>query len=178
VRSVQSVGSAFTVELQLERCEIAADPTVPMPDQAPLELHVLVAEDNRVNQLVVSAMLEKIGCSYELASDGAQAIALYRERPRRFAMILMDVNMPNVDGHEASRVIREFERTTLPGRRVPIIALTANAMNGDRERSLEAGMDDHLPKPFGMLELRQVLVRARRSRSVVEFPRIARVSTP
>ncbi len=178
VRSVLTVGSVFTVELELRRCEIPLDPTIPMLDQAPLELHVLVAEDNRVNQMVVSAMLEKIGCSYELANDGAQAIALYRERPRRFAMILMDVNMPNVDGHEASRVIREFERATLPGRRVPIIALTANAMSGDRERCLEAGMDDHLPKPFGMTELRQALVTARRSRSVVEFPRGVRANTP
>lgn len=176
-RSEQGKGSAFTLDLTLERCAAPARPVHATLDTAPLGMHLLVAEDNPVNQLVVSAMLEKLGCTFDLVADGADAVALFAEYPRAFDTILMDVNMPNVDGYDAANQIRALETARHSARRMPIVALTANAMSGDRERCLVAGMDDHLAKPFDLNGLRRTLLNARRSNSVVEFPRAARAST-
>ncbi len=117
-------------------------------------MHVLLAEDGRVNQLVATKMLEKRGHSVVVAEDGQLAIeCLEREA---FDAILMDVQMPKVDGFDATRIIREAEEQT--GEHIPIIAMTANAMKGDREKCIEAGMDDYVAKPvkseelFGVLE--------------------------
>lgn len=115
---------------------------------------ILVAEDNRINQRLILLLLEKAGYSTQLATNGAEAVeALKRER---FDIVLMDVQMPVMDGEEATRAIRAYESGTEGGesRRVPIIAVTAHAMRGDRERCLAAGMDDYLTKPLqnGALE--------------------------
>ena len=109
-----------------------------------LDLRVLVAEDNPVNRMVVLAMLERMGCSAESVTDGLQAITA-RERGGH-DLILMDVQMPGLDGWSATAEIRRIERERgLP--RVPILAMTAHAMDADRQRSLEAGMDGHVTKP-------------------------------
>jgi signal transduction histidine kinase/DNA-binding response OmpR family regulator len=106
-------------------------------------LRILIVEDNLVNQKVVVAMLKKAGHEFEVAGNGVQALeALERGS---FDMVLMDCQMPVMDGYEATRQIRRREGAT--GGHLPIIALTANAMLEDRERCLEAGMDDHLAKP-------------------------------
>jgi PAS domain S-box-containing protein len=118
---------------------------------------ILLAEDNGVNQEVACAMLENLGCRVEVAHDGAQA--LERLAAGRFDAVLMDCQMPQMDGFAASREIRNLEAQRADGRRVPIIALTANAMEGDRERCLEAGMDDYLAKPFKLAELGATLDR-------------------
>ncbi len=106
---------------------------------------MLLAEDNPVNQKVAMRALRMLGLEAELAVNGAEALALLKSK--HFDAVLMDCQMPVVDGYEATRAIREWELAT-PGRHIPIIAMTANALSADRERCLEAGMDDHLGKPF------------------------------
>ena len=108
------------------------------------KLRVLVAEDNAVNQKLVILLLTKQGHTPVLVSDGAEAVSALDSQS--FDLVLMDVQMPNMDGLEATAAIRERERAT--GIHVPIIAMTANAMKGDRERCLEAGMDAYLAKPL------------------------------
>ena len=107
-------------------------------------LRILLAEDNVTNQKLAVAILEKQGHTIKVVGDGKQAIEAYEKEP--FDVVLMDMQMPEVDGLEATVSIRSLERST--GRHTPIIALTANAMIGDRERCLNAGMDDYLSKPL------------------------------
>ncbi|MFO1338222.1 MAG: ATP-binding protein [Burkholderiaceae bacterium] len=116
---------------------------------------VLLVEDDAVNQLVVESMLAKLGCSVEVASDGAAACAA-TERGR-YDLILMDLHMPGMDGYEATRHIREGE--SLRGAYTPIVALTADALAGDRERCIEAGMDDFVTKPISTAMLAAVVER-------------------
>ena len=111
--------------------------------KGPSTLDVLVAEDNEVNQLVFSQILDGLGLSYRIASNGRTAVELHRTlRP---SIVLMDVSMPEMNGLEATRTIREAERDT--GTHTPIIGITAHALKGDKEKCLAAGMDDYLSKP-------------------------------
>ncbi len=116
---------------------------------------ILLAEDNAVNQEVTLGMLEVLGVTATAAENGQLAVDLLTSQ--RFSMILMDCQMPEMDGFEATRVIRQLEQKT--GTRIPIIALTAHALQGDRELCLAAGMDDYLSKPFTIEQLRSVLHR-------------------
>jgi CheY-like chemotaxis protein/anti-sigma regulatory factor (Ser/Thr protein kinase) len=116
---------------------------------------VLVVEDNLVNQRVVRRMLETDGHRVEVASHGREALAALERR--HFDVILMDCQMPGMDGYEATAAIRRLEAAT--NRRIPIIAFTAHAMRGDRERCMAAGMDDYLVKPIQREQLRRVLRR-------------------
>ncbi len=118
-------------------------------------LPVLVVDDNAVNRKFASKVLEKLGLSFELAEDGAQA--LNKCQKQRYSAVLMDCMMPEMDGYQATEAIRRLE--TDFGARVPIIAVTASAMAGDRERALEAGMDDYLSKPVRPAALRQILAK-------------------
>ncbi len=118
-------------------------------------LHILLAEDNPVNQKLAMTLLEKAGHRVSLATTGADAVTRWREG--EVDLILMDVQMPVLDGLEATRQIRQQEQKT--GTHVPIVAMTAHAMTGDRERCLQAGMDDYLSKPIHRPELLAVLAR-------------------
>ena len=132
----------------------------PMPqpvafDVESARLRVLLAEDNEINRLVAEKILQKGGFSCVTVGDGTDAVeAVQRES---FDLILMDCQMPEMDGFEATRQIREWEEMTGRLRCIHIIALTANAMKGDRERCLEAGMDDYLSKPVDPSTLLQKL---------------------
>jgi two-component system sensor histidine kinase/response regulator len=116
--------------------------------------HALVAEDNTVNQLIVRKLLERCGWTVAVADDGAAAVA--RAESERFDLILMDCEMPRMDGYEATAAIRHAESGA---RHTPIIALTATAMQGDRERCLAAGMDDYVSKPIQVSQLTAALDR-------------------
>jgi CheY-like chemotaxis protein len=113
--------------------------------------HVLLVEDNPVNLKVAARFLERLGCTVEVAGNGAEGVAA--AAARRFDIILMDLQMPIMDGITATRKIRELAGL----RQAPIIALTANAMSGDRERCEAAGMDDYLTKPIEVERLRSIL---------------------
>ena len=120
----------------------------------PVTVRVLLAEDNLVNQKVAAKMLAKLGLDVDVAATGLEALdALLGVS---YDLVLMDCQMPEMDGYEASRRIRERERGS---RRLPIVAMTANAMVGDRERCLEAGMDDYIPKPVRMEDLRRAMAQ-------------------
>jgi two-component system sensor histidine kinase/response regulator len=106
-------------------------------------LRILLAEDNPVNQKFALRAIEKAGHTVEIADDGALAVEAWQNGS--FDVVLMDVQMPEMDGFEATAAIRELESAS--GRRTPIIAMTANAMKGDRERCIEAGMDGYVSKP-------------------------------
>jgi len=135
----------------------------PSSNDEPLNGKILLVEDNPVNQAVALAMLGGLGCQVVVANNGRLAIEAWQNDS--YALILMDCQMPEMDGFTATTVIREIERSdSLRGtvraglRRIPIIALTANAMEGDRDRCLLAGMDDYLTKPFTREQLRAALV--------------------
>jgi PAS domain S-box-containing protein len=121
-------------------------------------IRVLLAEDNPVNQMVATRMLERLNCRIDVAGDGDEAVRMVAQFP--YDVVFMDVQMPNVDGFEATRRIRASEDGATGRRRVHIIAMTANAMQGDRERCLEAGMDDYVAKPVTPDALRQALDRS------------------
>jgi PAS domain S-box-containing protein len=127
---------------------------IPMPQAAPSLFKLLLAEDNLVNQHVALAVLKKLGFTADVAANGQEAVDAALERS--YDLILMDCQMPEMDGFQATRAIREREGA---GRRVPILAMTANAMQGDRERCIESGMDDYIPKPVGIAALRDALQR-------------------
>lgn len=118
---------------------------------------VLLAEDNAVNQEVALGMLETLGLTAESVSDGYRTIEALSHGG--YDLILMDCQMPGMDGFQATAEIRNREAQSAQGERVPIVALTANALQGDRERCLKAGMDDYLSKPFTKEHLREVLTR-------------------
>ena len=129
-------------------------------------LRVLVAEDNPVNQALVLRALEKMGHTPVLAENGHQALALWESQP--FNVILMDVQMPELDGLAAAAAIREREKAS--GDHIPIIAMTAYAMKGDRERCLAAGMDGYLSKPVSINDIRKTLEAITPARSHQDTP--------
>jgi CheY-like chemotaxis protein len=119
------------------------------------KLKILLAEDNPVNQKLAVRLLERDGHSVTVANDGREAVAAVKGGG--FDVVLMDVQMPNMSGLEAASAIREWERGS--GGHVPIVAMTAHAMKGDRERCLEVGMDGYVSKPIRPVELMEAIAR-------------------
>jgi signal transduction histidine kinase/CheY-like chemotaxis protein len=143
---------------------LAPSPALARPPSEPAApARVLLVEDNRVNQEVGRAMLRKLGCEVDVAEDGR--VGLEAAFAKHYDIVMMDCQMPNMDGFEATAAIRARESQLeaaggrSAARRIPIIALTANAMKGDRERCLAAGMDDYLAKPFNKEQLEALLDR-------------------
>ena len=133
-----------------------ADPEAPLPRAATLRGKALLAEDNIVNQMVAQAMLASLGLAVEIANNGQEALLL--ATAQAFDIVLMDCQMPILDGYQATALLRQREAQDGRGR-LPVIALTANAMDGDRDQCLAAGMDDYLAKPYTRIQLEQVLDR-------------------
>ena len=162
VESVPGQGSAFRFTLEVRPAASIAALT-PRP-QAALDqlrsarpLKILLAEDNQVNQLIVVRMLEKSGHSVSVAVNGREVLRLLGED--RYDAVLMDVQMPEMDGLEATRRIRQSESASGANGRIPVIALTAHAMAGDEQSCFDAGMDGYLSKPLDAKTLADTLLR-------------------
>jgi PAS domain S-box-containing protein len=160
VRSEIGKGSTFWVDLPLPLAHTATKPdhaesTSTEPTPLPTGLRILLVEDNEVNCKVAARMLQKLGCQVDIAANGRQAVD--KTKQQWYDVVFMDVHMPEMDGYEATRLIREQENGS--DRHQIIIAMTASAMESDRQRCLQAGMDDYLAKPFREAELRQILAR-------------------
>jgi two-component system, sensor histidine kinase and response regulator len=152
----RALARAASVELPPEVAP--AMPTRP----APIDARVLLVEDNPVNLELAHTILRHLGCAVTVARNGAQAVVAWRDA--RFDAVFMDCQMPEMDGYTATSLIRAEEAAAEPrfgqaARHTPIIALTANALDGDRARCLAAGMDDHLAKPFRKADLERTLRR-------------------
>lgn len=172
VESTDGVGSTFwfEIELDIEACaklQGAPAPEVVTPSQdlsillnKDLSLPIMLAEDNQINQQVALLQLKKLGLTHVITvSNGAEVCEEVQRRD--FSLILMDNQMPVMNGFDASMKIREWEKETSHARstRLPIIAMTANAMQGDREKCLGAGMDDYITKPVNLATLKEVLLK-------------------
>ncbi len=156
VESALNVGSSFSFEIYVEMTEL-------IDEEENYELHdidfnakkVLVAEDNKTNQMLIEILLTNMNMEVTIANNGVEAEELFRKND--FEIVLMDINMPNKNGIEAMHTIREYEKKSES--KTPIIALTANAVSGDREKYIKEGFDDYLPKPIDNERLVQVLQR-------------------
>ncbi|HEX9063438.1 MAG TPA: PAS domain S-box protein [Clostridia bacterium] len=157
VESEKGKGSTFYFTIALKVGEKPLRKFLSEPEAAKtLEtLNILLAEDDSVNQLVISRMLKQKGYSVDIAGNGVEALELYSRK--KYDLILMDVQMPVMDGMEAVKRIREIEGEN---RHTPVVVLTAYALNGDRERFLNSGMDEYLSKPVQMEDMFNVIERA------------------
>ncbi len=173
VSSQLGQGTTFWFSLRLAQGDAAPHRSAPAPqptrppqprvaaptDRDPRSVRILLAEDHEINQFVVGEVLSKAGYGYDIARNGQEAILAVSQK--HYDLVLMDCQMPEVDGFEATRSIRQAEQDKSQPRpdagRLPIIALTANAMKGDRERCIEAGMDDYLTKPLDTEKLLKMI---------------------
>ena len=158
VDSVEGEGSAFWFTANLQNTdeipETAAEAATG-DGSFQLNAKILLVEDNPINQMVAQKMLEKIGLKATLANNGIEALKLLKEQV--FDLVLMDCQMPEMDGFDATREIRKLDIKALNQQPVPVVAMTANVMSGDRERCLEVGMDDYIGKPVQRDKLESVL---------------------
>lgn len=154
VTSAPGEGSNFWVELNFSKVEQTQQPKT---GNATLTGHVLLVEDNPVNQMIAKKMLEKLSLSYQLAENGEQALQIMQQ-PHNFDILLMDCQMPVMDGYTATRSVRQYEAENQL-KHTPIIAMTANTMENDKTVCLQAGMDDYISKPVEKDALHTVLAR-------------------
>ena len=140
--SVPSTGSSVN--------SVVNNKSIEFPDN----IRVLLVEDNKINQLVANDILQNNGLSSDTVEDGVQALTALKQAPTKdtYSIILMDCQMPEMDGYECTKAIRALSESD-PYRTIPIVAMTANAMQGDREKCLDAGMDDYMTKPINAEEL-------------------------
>lgn len=155
VESKKGVGSTFTVEIPLELPEQVIQSEQKQHLHRDLTgIHVLMAEDNDLNAELATIMLEDAGMTVTRASDGKEVVNLFKNHPRgTYDLILMDIMMPNMDGHQAAKAIRALGIERSDAVTIPIIALSANAFIDDIQESLDAGMNNHISKPINMEEL-------------------------
>jgi signal transduction histidine kinase/CheY-like chemotaxis protein len=156
VQSTLGEGSEFYFELPVTICHLHQHEQAQNETQPNIffEGLVLIVEDNKTNQMLLSMILDDLGLEYELATDGVEAIEMFKNK--KFDIIFMDENMPNMNGIESTKHIRkiEEERKLIP---TPIIAVTANALSGDKEKFIDSGMDEYIPKPYCEKDIVQIL---------------------
>ncbi len=159
VISKEGEGSNFWFTAQFELAKKTKVLKIDTPDKEILQteekLSVLLAEDNIINQKVAMFNLNKMGYDVDVAINGVVAVDKFKNK--KFDVILMDIQMPEMDGIQATKVIREIEKQTNVEKKVLIIAMTANAMKGDREYFIKAGMDQYISKPFKSVELKNLI---------------------
>jgi PAS domain S-box-containing protein len=160
--SIPGQGSEFWIDLPIEDfpviTESAASDCAPSTSTTPAR--ILVAEDNSVNQQLTRTILEKAGFTVDTVGDGSQVLPALESKP--YDLVVMDVQMPDMDGHQATLAIRNVDSVV---REIPVLAMTANAMNGDRERCLSSGMDDYVAKPVQASEMLLKINRLLRERN-------------
>jgi len=153
LNSTLGVGSDFYFSIPVSIGESIKE-TITKTTTQHLEGHVLLVEDNKANQMFMKIILKKLGLTFDIANDGLEAVEIYKNN--NYDIVLMDENMPNMCGIDATRIINEYEnKNNLI--HTPIIALTANALKGDRERFLKAGMDEYITKPIDKDKLNKIL---------------------
>jgi CheY-like chemotaxis protein len=162
VESTEGIGSTFFVRLPLDTVS-AEEHLPPHTDSQPADLshvpgdyRILLVEDDQLNRSVVETILHKIGYRTGVAEDGSKALKLLKSE--MFDLVLMDCTMPVIDGYLATQAVRDVD-TGLRNPQIPIIALTANAMHGDQDRCLKAGMNDYVSKPIDLGRLKKTLLR-------------------
>ncbi len=158
VDSVEGDGSEFWFTVSLQCAEQAHEVVGEIANKTKalqFDAKILLVEDNPINQMVAQKMLEKVGVKPILANNGVEALKLLNEQS--FDLVLMDCQMPEMDGFDATREIRKLDIMALKQQPLPIVAMTANVMSGDRERCLEVGMDDYIGKPVQRDQLASVL---------------------
>ena len=183
INSVENEGSTFWFTVKVApgmRQQKKRDPSY----TASLNGHVLVVEDQPVNRQVVKSYLEKLGATCDIHHDGREGLEAFMAQPARFDLILMDVQMPVMDGYQCSREIRKYEETKgIP--HVPIIALTAEGQSNDRDNCIAAGMDDFLSKPIDLIQFTDTLKKWLRPKkmnksepeeNLVSWPVLAKLS--
>jgi signal transduction histidine kinase/ligand-binding sensor domain-containing protein/CheY-like chemotaxis protein len=156
LESTPGRGSCFHFTLCVQRAGAQVEPVEETPrieTSGLMPLAILLAEDNKINQRVAVSLLQKLGCEVDVVGDGLEALSSVEAKP--YDLVLMDVQMPTMDGLAAVAEIRARESGS--GRHLPVIALTAHAMEGDAERCLAAGMDAYLPKPINPKKLAEVI---------------------
>ena len=161
VESKKGVGSTFTVEIPLELPEQVIQSEQKQHLHRDLTgIHVLMAEDNDLNAELATIMLEDAGMTVTRASDGKEVVNLFKNHPRgTYDLILMDIMMPNMDGHQAAKAIRALGIERSDAVTIPIIALSANAFIDDIQESLNSGMNDHISKPINMEEVTDTIAK-------------------
>ena len=153
VRSEIGIGSSFYFYIPfIEVCEIYVEEKEE-ENLGKLSGNILVVEDNKSNQMLMDILLDELGLDSVMANDGLEAVEIMKTDSSKYDLILMDENMPNMNGIEATKIIRNMTNIT----DLPIIAVTANAIKGDREKFLESGMDDYLSKPIDAKKLEETL---------------------
>lgn len=158
VDSIEGDGSSFWFSARFprtkERPEVVSEQAA---DKGPVQWHakILLVEDNPINQMVAQKMLEKVGVKPQLANNGLEALTLLKEQA--FDLVLMDCQMPEMDGFDATREIRKLGIKAKNKKVLPVVAMTANVMSGDRERCMDVGMDDYIGKPVQREQLESVL---------------------
>jgi CheY-like chemotaxis protein len=169
VNSLEGQGSTFRIGLNLD----APERLTPLPEITKKKIsttlntraRLLLVEDNTINQLVAQELLQQLGFNTEVAANGTEAISIMNKAQQPFDLVFMDCQMPIMDGYEATMRIRKGEAGS-QHKKIKIIALTANAMKGDREKCIIAGMDDYLPKPF----IREDLEHKLRQHIAIKLP--------
>lgn len=156
VRSALGKGTTFVVEIPFEIVQ-SFDKKEEIQEQKDIYgMRILLAEDNELNAEIVEVMLKEKGVDVTLAVDGKQAVKIFCDNPfDTFDAILMDIMMPVMNGYEATKEIRHLNRKD--AKTIPIIAVTANAFEEDKQKAIEAGMNDHVPKPIDIGTLMEIL---------------------
>ncbi|MDX1351878.1 MAG: response regulator, partial [Thiomicrorhabdus sp.] len=170
VTSELNKGSCFWMKLPFENLSVkpidAEQPSVSPefvpslePNQPLAGKNILLVEDNVINQNVIDAFLKRLGAKVDIADNGLKGLDYWRLSPQRYQLIIMDCQMPVMDGFEATKMIRKEEEVSDNVRHIPILALTANVMVQDKQRCLQAGMDDFLAKPIDKATFNRLVIQ-------------------